>query len=280
MTHSNGKHIPKAIDKQIHANELKLRILMTDGCTRNCSFCLNDFQQKPVNGKMKFLNPDTAKIAINQYASSFRGKYPLQVYFSGGEPTLHKELIDVMKFAKFRGCRTTLITNGEFPDYLEMPLKTYSDAVHFGTYEKSQKHAERISRMGGLVQCVYPPIDSSFIEFYSGYGLPIKVFKEFNDESHKYIDFIKETTEQFPKNNLSFRHTGIQENRGPGCNGCRKTCVTLKAAWIFPDGGSSPCPQLYKHSLSYPKTPEGWSKYFKDVEVFHRRNGIAVKPGK
>ena len=274
MANPAADEISKIINKQIHANELKLRILMTDGCNKipRCSACLNDFQPIPANGQIQFINPDLAKIAINQYADSFKGKYPLQVYFSGGEPTMHPDLVNLMKFAQSLDCRVTLITNGIFPDSLELPLTLFSNAIHFGTYEKSQRHAKRANKMGGLIQCVYPYIDESFIKFYSLYNLPIKVFQDFYDTSDNYIAFAKEMTEKFPYANLSFRHTGIQENRGSGCNGCEKICCTLKAAWIFPDSGTSPCPQLYKHPKCYPKTSDEWLKYFEEVELFHRIN--------
>lgn len=74
------------LDKQIHANELKLRLLMMDGCNKKCSFCLNDFQAKLSIGQMQMLEPAIARKAIWQYAGSFKGKYPLQVYFSAENP--------------------------------------------------------------------------------------------------------------------------------------------------------------------------------------------------
>lgn len=268
--HILNKSAPEVINKQIHAKELKLRLLMTDGCNQKCSFCLNDFQLKP-NGKKQFLDPDVARIAIRQYVKSFEGRSPLQVYFSGGEPTLHPNLSKLMGFAKSLDCRVTLNTNGNFPDSLESSLTTSSDQIHFGTYRKSEKHAEKIKRMEGSIQCIYPHVDSSFIKFYSSKNLPIKVFRDFYDSSEKYEQFSKEMKQMFPKADLSFRHTGIQENRGPGCNDCEKTCITLKAAWIFPDGGSSPCPQLYKSSKTYSKTKEEWSNYFETVESFHKK---------
>jgi organic radical activating enzyme len=267
------KPASEIFDKQIHANELKLRILMTDGCNRaqRCSFCLNDFQPKPKNG-MQFLNQDIAKMAISQYANLFTEKYPLQVSFSGGEPTLHPNLIDVMKFAKSLDCLVALNTNGIFSNSLEVPLMLYSDKIHFGTYEKNSEHAERVRRMGGLIQCIYPHIDQSFIEFYLRYGLPIKIFEDFNNVFGEYVKFAREMIQKFPSANLSFRYTGIQENRGPGCNGCEKICCTLKGAWIFSDGGTSPCPQLYKYKKHYPQNKEEWIDYLKEVEAFHKIN--------
>jgi len=262
------------IDKQIHADEIKLRLLMTDGCNLNCAFCLNDFQPKP-EGNPLFLDSIIAGSAIEEYASFFEERYPLQVYFSGGEPTLHPDLVGLMDHARSFGCRVTLNTNGKFPDFLESDLVMVADNIHFGTYKKDENHAERVKRMGGLVQGIYPYADEDFVEFYSSYGLPIKIFRDFYDRNNGYETFAQKVSERFPDADLSFRHTGIQENRGPGCDGCDKRCVTLKAAWVFPDGGSSPCPQLHMHPKVYLRSHEEWSEYFRDVERYHKReNGF------
>ncbi len=259
------------INKQIHAQELKLRILMTNSCNQNCPNCLNDFQKKPKKGQEQFLKIETAKIAIKEYVSAFNKKYPLQIYFSGGEPTLHPDLTDLISYAKSFNCHVTLNTNGNFPDSLESDLKHFSDIIHFGTYKIDKKHAEKVKRMNGLIQGIYPQFNESFIKFYSSYNLPIKIFKDFYDNSNDYINFVEEITRKFPEANLSFRHTGIQENKGKGCSNCEKKCITLKAAWIFPDGGTSPCPQLYKHPIIYPKNSQEWFKYFNVVEKFHKK---------
>jgi len=262
----------KEIDKQIHAEELKLRLLMTDDCNLNCAFCLNDFQPKPK--EPKFLDSDVAGMAIEEYTEFFRGKYPLQVYFSGGEPTLHHDLVELMDHAKFFGCRVTLNTNGKFPDFLESDLVMVADNIHFGTYKKDENHAERVKRMGGLVQGIYPYVDEDFVEFYSSYGLPIKIFRDFYDASEGYPDFVRDISKKFPNADLSFRHTGVQENRGHGCDRCSKRCITLKAAWIFPDGGTSPCPQLYRCDKIYPKNSQEWRRYFVDVEKYHKKMAL------
>ena len=63
------------INKLIHRDEIKLRILMTDCCNKNCSFCLNDFQIKPID-KPLFLDTNIAKDAIRTYVKIFSCKYP------------------------------------------------------------------------------------------------------------------------------------------------------------------------------------------------------------
>jgi len=157
------------IDKQIHRDELKLRLLMTNGCNLNCSFCLNDFQPKPCD-KPLYLQASVARHAIDAYCRSVDGVYPPQVYFSGGEPTTHEDLIELTAYAKSKGCRVTINTNGHLPDYMESRLSY--DEIHFGTYRISHRHAERVRRMGGSIQCVYslrnPYVDEAFLTFYLG----------------------------------------------------------------------------------------------------------------
>ena len=169
----------KQIDKQIHADELKLRILITNACNQDCSFCLNDFQAKPSKAGRQFIDANVAKRAISQYAEFFQDKYPLQVYFSGGEPTLHPNLPGLMRYTKDLNCRVTLNTNGNFPDSLEKDLLEGADQIHFGTYKKSNLHAEKIKRMNGLIQCIYPYANESFVSFYVKKNIPIKVFRDF-----------------------------------------------------------------------------------------------------
>lgn len=83
--------------------------------------------------------------------------------------------------------------------------------------------------------------------------------------------FDKSLRAKFPSDeDVSFRFIGKQENRGPGCAGCNKTCVTLKAAWVFPDATITHCPQD-------PATRQGegphiwaWEDQICRIEQLHR----------
>jgi len=245
---------------------------MTNYCNKNCSFCLNDFQEKPINNNNLFLDKTIAKSAIVNYSNTFKDKYPLQVYFSGGEPTLHPNILSLLKFAKINNCKVILNTNGSFSNNKEELIMEYTDEIHFGTYEINNKHAEKVKRMKGTIQCVYssksPYVTEEFIKYYIKYGLQVKIFADFNENVLLYIYFAKIMNNKFG-NMVKFRHTGIQENRGLGCNECKNKCITLKAGWLFPDGGTTPCPQLYKFKKIYPQTNLEWINYFKVVEEFH-----------
>jgi len=56
----------KIFDKQIHKDDFRLRLLVTDGCNKNCHHCLNDFQTRPTD-RIKFLDPTVAKEIIKEY---------------------------------------------------------------------------------------------------------------------------------------------------------------------------------------------------------------------
>lgn len=270
-------------DKQVHASEFKLRILVTDGCNYTCKFCLNDFQPKP-SARPKFLDKDTCIDAINAYTHTVKDKYPAQVYFSGGEPTLHPRILEMMVYAKYMNCRVTLNTNGSFSDELEKRfLLTIfkADCFHISAYEKCEELAERAVRIGVTntsIQCVYsnahPYVDSDFLEFYMKYELPIKIFGNMNEDPKEYEAFAKYITKVYPYYSLSFRFIGVQENRGQGCSGCKNRCVTLKAAWVFPDGGVSFCPQReLGHTVYYPQNFEEWVFAIHCIEEQHRSGG-------
>ncbi len=260
------------LDKQIHRDELKLRILVTDKCNLACSFCLNDFQEK-VHKDFHFIEDETVSKAITAYSEFFAGKYPLQVYFSGGEPTLHRGIVPYLQFAKEKDCRTTLISNGYFQKKLENQLIDIVDCMHISAYSKDGRLRDRAVRMGADIQSVYSSnntyVDMDFLDFYISAGLKVKIFPDFFDKDYsKYQNLLNDAEKAFPEGSISGRYTGHQENRGTGCSDCNRKCITLKAAWVYPDGRTSPCVQ---HLFS--KKPESigdWKEYFGSVETFHK----------
>ena len=80
------------LDKQIHRNQLRLRILITDGCNQSCKWCLNDFQKKP-KGVFQMINRESVTSAIYAYKRFCNSKkLPTLISFSGGEPGIHPKL--------------------------------------------------------------------------------------------------------------------------------------------------------------------------------------------
>lgn len=266
------------LDKQIHRNEFKLRLLLTNECNRKCQFCLNDFQDIPNqhNGvEPQYLDSNIAANAMVAY-TRMNTKYPWQIYFSGGEPTLHKHLPLLIEKGKKLKARLTLNTNGSFigNKLLTNLFKRHIHCNHFGIYHASEDLANLMVHLNATMQCVYsrtvPYVNTDFLRFYMRYNIPIKIFCDLYDsDTEDYVNFIERLKMEYPEYPFSFRHTGIQENRGPGCTNCDRYCVTLKGAWVFPDGGVSHCPQKCRGEVYYPNSLSDWMDSLIEIEKLH-----------
>jgi len=252
------------INKQIHSHEIKLRLLLTNECNRHCNFCLNDFQEK---SPIQYLDYSKAFDSIVYYSDFFNYKVPLQVYLSGGEPTLHPDYLKILELSKKFNCRTTLCSNG-----YNLKGREFIDCLHIGTYEDRNNISVKFN---GDVQCVYskrnPYVTTDFIKYFLSKKIKVKVFSDFFEEDlSDYYKFMEESYHYFGPELLNFRFTGVQENRGIGCKSCNKRCITLKAIWVFPDGGISACPQLYKFDKEYPTSYIEWIDLYSRIYDFHK----------
>lgn len=80
-----------------HKDSFRLRLLLTDGCNQNCSYCLNDFQEKP-KGEPQYLKMGKILKAVREYLQFSRTiGYKPEIYLSGGEPTLHPRILDIIE---------------------------------------------------------------------------------------------------------------------------------------------------------------------------------------
>ena len=230
-------------DKFIHKDEFRLRILLTNECDKNCSFCLNDFQPKE---PVVYANICDVADCLRAYGSFMKGEGI--VTFSGGEPGLHLGLESILRYARHH-CKTVkVVTNGLAfnPDYLP-----YVDMWHIGVTDKDQSVVDLLQYTKNImVQLVV--IDGmtivsliDFVSFYRKAGILVKLFVDFNSNGNDrtWIECVIREMQRMFGNGVCSRFTGKQINRGVACSGCKKDCVTLKALWVFPDGRSSTCPQ-------------------------------------
>jgi len=228
-------------DKQIHKDDFKLRILVTNGCNKACPNCLNDFQPKGC----AYIDPVKAYEVIRPYCMFMRKKgLTPKVEFSGGEPGSHPFLWDMLIYAKQYGAFTKVNTNGLS---LRHSLTTnVVDCWHVGVTECDPKLLAKIKKVNGQAQYVVTINDLGklpiIIDFYK--EVPIKLFADFNEKGER-LKVIKNLILYYADKykNIKTRHTGIQENRGKLCRGCKKKCITLKAIWLLPDGSITLCPQ-------------------------------------
>lgn len=231
------------IDKFIHKDEFRLRILLTNECNKNCHNCLNDFQDKGTD----YIDPELVYRAINDYhLFSYLKEFKPIVSFSGGEPGLHPDFPEIMDYARQMSVNVQLNTNG-LVDHRTWPDTGDNTDIdiryHIGSGLDSVKHSGQTAVFIITDEMTMPYIVNYLMPFYKA-GMKIKTFVDFFGtdklKTYYYPRILKELNYFFP---VSGRFTGIQENRGSGCAGCKKTCVTLKALWLFPNGKCSPCPQ-------------------------------------
>ncbi len=71
----------------------KLRILVTNRCNYRCPFCHNEGQEK--EGLVGMMSVEKFKQLINYLG----GQEVSEINFSGGEPFLHKEIVDMIVYA-------------------------------------------------------------------------------------------------------------------------------------------------------------------------------------
>lgn len=245
------------IDKTIHKYDFKFESLLTNQCNFNCTFCLNDFQNKDLK---LYLDFKVFYAYLNEYVllSETYGFEP-QVYLSGGEPTIHSEFLKFVKVKEeFPDIKLILCTNCTFPDEYDTFINDNVDEIHASIYPWNQNLVfKKINAINNIkLQCVHT-IKNNYVtrdfinKLKNKINNPIKVFPNFFEKENynEYNDLQKYCDTAYGINNISFRFVGKQENRGPGCSNCDKKCITLKAAWLFPNNKLSPCPQ-FKQELS------------------------------
>lgn len=107
-------------------------VIFTSGCNLNCWYCHNRIL---IDGK----DEDVSMDYIYDFLKSRKG-FLDGVVISGGEPTLQKDLLDVIHNIKKLGYKVKLDTNGTNPDILEkvlphidfvaMDIKTCPECYH------------------------------------------------------------------------------------------------------------------------------------------------------
>jgi len=233
----------EVFNRDIHRDDFRLRVLLTNGCNKRCVNCLNDFQPKGSS----FIECTKLAPIISSYCNYMHSiKRVPQVEFSGGEPGLHPELINIARHAKKRGAFTKINTNGMA--FFYRGIEKYIDCWHIGVTHLESWLLRMIKEVSGSIQFVVRTnnlkLAKDVVEFYSYYGIPIKLFVDFFATPEKQVlieNFISAIAERY--NNITTRYTGVQENRGWICQECTKKCITLKALWVFTNSLVSPCPQ-------------------------------------
>lgn len=232
-------------DKKIHEDEFRLRLLVTNTCDLNCSYCLNDFQGKT---PVRYIDANRAMEYITEYGSFMKsiGEQSI-VTFSGGEPGLHSDLTLMLQCAKLHCDVVKVVTNGKA---LIPSRSKYVDCWHIGTSDKkyyalyyAKEYAKNVVFQLVVTDALSVDEIVSWIQYYNEHQLTVKLFTDFFSPNQKELRDKIECAIETSNIQVLTRFTGLQENRGNACAGCDQKCITLKALWVFPDGSASTCPQ-------------------------------------
>ncbi|EKD28714.1 MAG: radical SAM protein [uncultured bacterium] len=95
---------------------------VTDLCNYRCLVCLNTFDQR----KRDPLTLENAKL----YLTQLHQKHFKSVTFTGGEPFMHPQFLDILEYAKSLGFHTTVLTNGSLINFDLLPkLETLVNTI-------------------------------------------------------------------------------------------------------------------------------------------------------
>jgi pyrroloquinoline quinone biosynthesis protein E len=126
------------------APPLALLAELTHRCPLQCPYCSN-----PVELERSGAELDTA--TWKRVLEEAVGLGVLQVHFSGGEPTVRKDLVDLVRHAASLGCYTNLITSGVLLDgaRLQDLYDAGLDHVQLSFQDTDIESAERIGNFKG-----------------------------------------------------------------------------------------------------------------------------------
>ena len=99
--------IPIKVESAVPVRFKAVEWMLHNVCNYNCSFCVPDAKE----GSKRWLTLDEYKKYSDEIINATGGQ-PLRIQFTGGEPTLFPDLIELLSYIKRPNVYISLITNG------------------------------------------------------------------------------------------------------------------------------------------------------------------------
>jgi len=151
-------------------------------CINDCIFCSESDQMK------QFKNYPVSFLEIKKILTAKRKAGFEFVNFTGGEPTLHPNFIEIVKFAKRIGYRTYIGTNGAMlarPDFCEKAAP-FLDEISLSIHGyNSLTHDDLVKRKGAFKDIIRAIKNLDKLEFKNRFANVVATKKNFN-----YLDKI------------------------------------------------------------------------------------------
>lgn len=149
--------------------------IVTRNCNGNCAFCgvqhqTNSFQ-KDVSAKK------LCKIIDKLYQADV-----LRINYFGGEPTVHPELLSIMKYSKKLKFFNSIVTNGLYIPKKISQYKEVIDALAVSLHGLKEEHC----KLGQVNEDAYNRILKN-LKIYTSLGIPITINMTVTPENYKSI---------------------------------------------------------------------------------------------
>lgn len=219
----------------------KIRLLVTNGCNYRCPFCHNEGQKKNGHSGMMYVEP------FKQLIRYIEGQELSEINFSGGEPFLHKEIVDMIVYANNHmkcdiSCATNLslisdkqierLANTRIKFNIQFPYVTENDFARSTGTGKLCNILEKIKAVKsagikiGLNTVIQSPNTDSIeqmITFALRNELPLKLLPQIGLEgSQRFLDNIQPILERY---SLQFVNKGTGALRWTIGNDSHQTSV-------------------------------------------------------
>lgn len=219
----------------------KLRILVTNSCNYRCPFCHNEGQEK--SEQIGMMSKESFKLLIDY----LDGQELSEINFSGGEPFMHKEIVDMIVYANDHticdiSCATnlSLITDEHIARLaktrvkfnIQFPFVSEDDfARSTGTGKlcrvlgriKAVKSAGIKIGLNTVIQSADNEITEQMVMFALDNELPLKLLPQIGLEgSDQFLDTIRPILEKYA---VEFINKGTGALRWTIKNGIHQTSV-------------------------------------------------------
>ena len=241
--------------------DINLRLILGNQCTQECFFCTHDFNCS----ESGFMDKEFAIHCIDAFANC-KGR---RVNFSGGEPTLYPDLLELVQYAKKKNLETNITTNGTRIISLSDELISLIDVFHISIMSVKDEYYQIISnpkeditiksiidnihRLKSIGKNVkvntiyleeYPEESLEVVKFFTNIGIVVRIMNDMNKGNEyyqKYLSFISQA--KSITDMIDYRKT-----TNPGyieCQQCnlQSNCASVNSIWCFPNQVISWCPQ-------------------------------------
>lgn len=194
---------------------------LTDFCNFKCSYC--ELQQR-VHGEKYQPSLDTIKKAIDTLSESYPN-VQIQISFSGGEPTTHKNFREILEYAKSKEIWCAFLSNGSrglsfYESLIPFISNNGIELTHHvedGNLEKFLELSLLYKKHNKLLTVKVPHLPTRWDECRSAYlrlkdtGIPVlskflfKEFRSLSDGDNQLQDYSDEQRQQLNSDTNHYR---------------------------------------------------------------------------